>query len=144
MLFLVLGLRLSACHLDDPGQSEALLSDGVYAVTRGFGYAVADEQRILAITAKLNRAAGQLVFTLADGSQKTLSFTPRPKGQWPGDCATMSSAVLDEIADLAPAPLVLESMTFTTPLVFAKCAPGRMIVSNMYGEGSLFLVMDLK
>jgi len=105
-----------------------------------------DEQKILAITANLDRPSQQLVFTMQDGTKRTLSFTPRNESQWKGDCATMDGYVLDEVADLTPVSLQLESMTFSTPIASAKCSPNRMILSVTTSESdssSPVLVFDL-
>ncbi len=123
----------------------AELASGTYRATGAAGYAPADEAKVLAITAQLDRTAGQLVFTLADGSRKTLAFSPRPRDAWQPDCFTMTSHVLDEVADLSPAPLQLESLAFATPLVFAKCGPRRMILADAPdGSSSSWLSMDLQ
>ncbi len=125
--------------------TKAQLAAGTYKVSYGFNYAAADEEKILAITAYLDRTGQQLVFTLQDGTQRTLVFTPRDESLWQPDCYTMNSHVLCEVADLTPAPLQLESMTFNTPLVLAKCSPSRMILaSTLYEAPSLpSLVFDL-
>lgn len=122
------------------------LASGTYRAAYGAGYAPADEARVLAITATLDRAALRLVFTLADASQVEVAFAPRPAEQWQPDCYTMTSHVLDEVAELSPAPLQLESLTFATPLVFAKCGPGRMILADTTDEASAttWLAFDLQ
>ena len=115
--------------------TKAQLAAGMYKVSFGFNYATADEQKILAITADLDRTGQQLVFTMQDGTKRTLVFTSRDESQWNPDCYTMNSHILCEVADLAPAPLQLESMTFDTPLVYAKCSPSRMVLSSsLHGE----------
>lgn len=101
---------------------EARLSEGTYRVVYGDGYEAADEARLLAVRARLDRATGQLVFTMAEGSQQTLAFSPRPREQWEPDCFTMASHFENEVADLSPRPLQVESLTFATPIVFAKCS----------------------
>ncbi len=136
---LLLFLSLLSCTSDSQNQNtpkatKAQMANGTYKVSYGFNYAAADEQKILAITANLDRITNQITFSMQDGSQKALSFTPRDESQWQGDCATMSSYVLDEVADLTPVPLQLESMVFSTPLVFAKCSPNRMILSITTSE----------
>ncbi len=126
--------------------TEAQLANGTYKVSYGFNYPAADEQKILAITANLDRTSNQLTFSMQDGTQKVLSFTSRDKSQWQGDCRTMGSYVLDEVADLAPAPLQLESMVFNIPLVFAKCGPNRMILSittSQIDSSAPVLIFDL-
>jgi hypothetical protein len=121
------------------------LAEGTYGVAYGQGLPAADEAALLAVTAKLDRTAGQLVFTMADGSQQTLAFAPRPIEQWQGDCATMSGHALDEVADLSPAPLRLESLSFATPLVFAKCGPARMILADTLDpSATTWLAFDLR
>ena len=120
------------------------LADGTYRVAFGQGYEAADETRLLAITARLDRATNQLVFTLADGSKQVLAFSARPRSQWQPDCRTMSTYALDEVADLSPAPLRLESLSFLTPLVYAKCTPSRMILANDTNGISTFLALDLE
>ena len=120
------------------------LAEGTYRVVFGQGYEAADEARLLAVTARLDRATNQVVFTLANGSQQVLAFAPRPRSQWQPDCRTMSSRALDEVADLSPALLRLESLSFLTPLVYAKCTPTRMILANDVDEMATFLVLDLE
>jgi uncharacterized lipoprotein YmbA len=138
-------LSLSACSSDpEMTVTEAQLSDGKYAVAFGDGYAKADEQDILAITAEVNRSAAQVVFTLADGTAKTFRWAPRPEDQWPGDCATMNSYINGEVADLSPAPVELLSLKLDTPVVYAKCSPTRMILTNNPLWESPSLVFDLQ
>ena len=120
------------------------LAEGTYRVVFGQGYQAADEARLLAVTARLDRATNQIVFTLADGSQQMLAFSPRPRSQWQPDCFTMASHSLDEVSDLSPAPLRLESLTFPTPLVYAKYTPSRMILANDIDGMSTFLALDLE
>ncbi len=140
-------VALTACGGSTPPHTvtTASLSPGTYRAVAGAGWAPADEARMLAITALLDRAQGRLVLTLADGSQRTLAFSPRPREQWEPDCFTMSSHVLEEVADLSPAPLRLESLELLTPVAFAKCGPGRMILADApAGEPSASLVLDLQ
>jgi hypothetical protein len=153
LILLLMSVSILSCKSDSTNQNtptprvtKAQLAGGTYKVSFGFDYAIADEQKILAITANLDRTSQQLVFTMKDGTKKTTSFTPRDESQWQGDCAAMGgSYVLDEVADLAPAPLQLESMTFDTPLVYAKCSPLRMILSINTSESGTtpMLVFDL-
>jgi hypothetical protein len=141
---LVLGILLlslgSGCGKEEI--PEYSLADGAYRVSFGQGYAASDEARLLAMTARLDRASSRLVFTLADGTEQVLTFSPRPRSKWMPDCYTMSSHVLDEVADLAPAPLQLESLIFATPIVFAKCGPSRMILASDGGQETTFLALD--
>lgn len=125
-------LLLAACGGRNPDRFEvrAMMAEGNFKLAYGHGYAPADEAAILRITARLERSAGRLVFTLADGSQRTLTFAPRPPSQWKPDCFTMNSHILCEVADLAPGNLRLESMNFSSPLAFAKCDPNRIILAN--------------
>jgi hypothetical protein len=139
-------LALAACdgHATQTEQPVSL-SSGTYRATSGVGYAPADEARVLAVTAQLDRSAGRIVFTRFDGSQSELVFSPRPREQWQRDCYTMTSHTLDEVADLTPPPLQLESLTFATPVVFAKCGPGRMILADAPDEtAAALLVLDLQ
>jgi hypothetical protein len=141
------GCALIACgmHVDNGVTSTAALADGTYHVAFGSGYAPADEPAVLAVTAQLRRAEGRLVFTMRDGSQRTMVFSPRPLERWQPDCFTMGNHVLDEVADLSPAPLHVESLTFATPLVFAKCGPRRMILADAPdGAGPAWLAFDLQ
>jgi len=57
----------------------------------------------------------------------------------------MGSVVNDDVADLTPAPLVIESFQVTTPLVFAECGPTRIILptSTTYETGQPNLVLDV-
>ena len=96
------------------------------------------------MTARLERATNQIAFTLANGAQQMLAFSPRPRSQWQPDCRTMSSRALDEVADLSPAPLQLESLSFVTPIVYAKCTSSRMILANDIDDLSTFLALDLE
>lgn len=134
-------LVLSACSGAEE-VTEASIMEGRYAVAFGAGYDAQDEAKILAITAQIDRSAGDVTFTLADGTTRKLRFEPRSKDQWVEDCATMNGHALDEIADLTPAPLVLESMSFATPVLYAKCGPSRIILANGHGEDD-FLAFDL-
>lgn len=129
---------------DEQEEYPAVLAEGTYRVVFGRGYEQADEARFLAVTAQLDRAAGEITFMLSDGSHQTLSFTPRPESEWPVDCVTMKDQARDEIADLAPAPLVIETLTFTTPVVYAKCCSNWMVVANGFGEQETFLRLDLQ
>lgn len=95
-----------------------------------------------AITAVVDRKSETVVFTLADGSRKTLRIASRPKEKWQGDCATMNDAVLCEVADLSPAPLELASLTFTAPLLYAKCGPERLILAESPLEGGPFIAFN--
>ncbi len=120
------------------------LAEGTYRVAFGQGYQAVDEVLMLAVTARLDRATNQVVFTLADGSQQVRAFSPRPRSRWHPDCFTMSSHTLDEVADLSPAPLQVESITFVTPIVYAKCTTSRMILANDLDETSTLLALDLE
>lgn len=122
----------------------ASLTAGTYKVVSGRGYSPAEEARILAITARLDRDSNQLVITLSDGTQRGLQFTPRPQAQWKTDCYTMNSHIREECADLSPRPLLLESLAFATPVVYAKCAANRMILADGVNDDSRFLVLDLQ
>ena len=121
-----------------------VLVEGTYRAAFGHGYQATDEARLLAVTARLDRATNQIVFTLSNGSQQVRAFSPRPRSQWQPDCVTMSNRALDEVADLSPAPLQLESLTFVTPIVYAKCTPNRMILANDLDGTSPFLALDLE
>jgi hypothetical protein len=144
---LAAGLALLACgvHVEDEQVTTAALSDGTYRAVFGGGYAPADEAAVLAVTAQLRRADGRLVLTMANGSQQALAFSPRPRQRWQPDCFTMGGHALDEVADLSPAPLHVESLTFATPVVFAKCGPQRMILADSPGAvGPMWLAFDLQ
>lgn len=139
------GLLVICCGRSTNSQIEytAILADGSYRAKFGGGYDPADEPSLLAITAHLDNAGKELVFYLADGSQQTATFSSRPRSQWQKDCYTIASHSLDEVADLSPAPLQLvKSLTFNSPLAFAKCAPERMIITDDYSDGSKFIAFD--
>lgn len=146
LLLVLLLAWLTGCGEERRSLNEypVALAEGTYRVTFGQGYQAADEARLLAVLARLDRATNQIVFTLAGGSQQVLAFSPRPRSQWHGDCRTMSSFARDEVADLSPAPLRLESLSFLTPLVYAKCTPSRMILANDIDGMSTFLALDLE
>jgi hypothetical protein len=137
---------VTACGTGDKADRVDLvaLSDGTYRVVFGHGYQAADEARLLAVTATLDRATSRLVFTMADGSKQWLGVTFSPRSEWRPDCFTMASHSLDEVATLTPAPLQLESLTFATPVVYAMCGPTRMILSNAPGTATPFLALDLQ
>ena len=138
-------LALSGCgYLDDDIRIfSASLADGTYRARFVGGHDPAEEADLLAITARLDRAAGTLVLTLGDGSQRTLGFAPRPRAQWQPDCRTMASMFENEVADLSPAPLQLGSLSFATPLVHAKCGPSRMILADSPAEpAAVYLILD--
>ena len=115
---------------------EVLLADGTYAVNDP-----GQPDEVRAITAQVDRAAGQITFTLADGSRRAQAFTPRPKAEWLGACATMAGYTLDEVSDLTPAPLALGPITFQTPLVFPMCSANRFILADDL-SGMTGLVFD--
>jgi hypothetical protein len=143
-LFCVLLALITGCGQEGDRVYPVALSDGTYRVAFGKGYSPTDEARVLAVTARLDRTNSRLVFTLTDGSVRTLSFSPRPRGEWQPDCFTMSSHYLEEVAEVEPAPLQLESLTFATPVIFPKCGPQRMILSNATLDESAFLAFDLQ
>jgi hypothetical protein len=143
MFVALLVTGVTACGAGDRVDLVAL-SDGTYRVVFGQGYQAADESRLLAMTATLDRATSRLVFTMADGSKQWLSVAFSPRSGWHPDCFTMSSHSLNEVATLAPAPLQLESLTFATPVVYAMCDPNRMILSNAPGASTPFLALDLQ
>lgn len=120
------------------------ISNGTYRAAFGQGYLPADGSKVLAVRATLDRAASRLVFTMADGSQQTLTVSFRPRSQWQADCYTMSNHTLNEVADLSPAPLQIESMSFATPVVFPKCSARRLILSGAPGYETYFLAFDLQ
>ena len=134
---LLLGAALAGCVDPNYTVHTASLADGTYRVSDP-----GQPPAVQAITARLDRAAGQLTFTLADRSVVVTAFAPRPSTQWHGDCTTMASHWQDEVADLTPAPLSLEALTFPTPLVFAKCSPDRMILASDLTEQGTILVLD--
>ncbi len=150
---MMLAVALVACGRGNSSEppladttTKVVLAKGTYKVSFGQGYAAADEQKLLAITAALDRTGQQLVFTMQDGTKKALNFAPRDQSQWMLDCYTMRSHYLDEVADLTPAPLQLESMTFNAPLVYAKCSQYRMILSDTLREtsGKPALILDFQ
>lgn len=116
-----------------PNVMKAQLASGTYKVTSAANFPTQDEQQLYAITANLDRASNKLVLTLQDGSTRNLSFVPRGESQWQQDCAVMGGYALDEVADLNPVPLQLDSVNFSTPLVYAKCSSTRMILTTQLG-----------
>jgi hypothetical protein len=141
LLLFASGMRCASPE-DERTAYPVALSDGTYRATYGQGLPAADEARLLAVTATLDRAGGRLAFTLADGSQRVMTFSPRPRDQWKADCATMRSWVVEEVADLSPAPLRLESLVLETPVVFAKCDPRVMILANGPRDEDAFLKLE--
>jgi hypothetical protein len=120
------------------------ISNGTYRAAFGQGYLPTDESKVLAVSATLDRATGRLVFTMANGSQQIRTLSFRPKSQWNADCYTMSSHTLNEVADLSPAPLRIESMSFATPVVYPKCSAQRLILSAAPGDQTSFIAFDLQ
>lgn len=120
------------------------ISNGTYRAVFAKGYLPTDEAKVLAVVATLDRAAGRLVFTMADGSRQTVTASFRPQSQWHADCPTMDGRALNEVADLSPAPLRIESMSFATPVVVPKCAAGRLILSAAPGDETTFIAFDLQ
>lgn len=139
---LTAALLSAGCGGGNGGKFEvrAVMAEGTFKVASGQGYAPADEAAILRITARLDRSADRLVFTLADGTQRSMPFSSRPPSQWKPDCYTMNSHILCEVADLGPGPLQLLSLSFSTPLVYAKCDPKRVILANTGFDQSVSLV----
>ncbi len=139
-------LVIAGCSGSEKAQEHPVsLPDGSFRVAFVMGAPAADEARLLAMTARLDRTAGRLLLDLSDGSQRSLTVTFRPRSAWWTDCYTMSSHTLDEVADLAPAPLELEGLVFATPLIFAKCSPERMILADEGpGDGDAGVAFDLQ
>jgi hypothetical protein len=118
------------------------LAAGTYKVAYGIGVPADAEKRLLAATATLDRNGKLLTLTLQDGTRTVLTFAPRPRDQWKNDCYTMNSYVPCEVADLAPGPLKLDALTFSTPRVTAKCSSSRMILADNDSEAGPLLVFD--
>lgn len=137
---------LSNC--DEPSPAEVVpvsLTEGTYRVVGGQGYTQEEQARLFAMTAQLDRANARIVFTMEDGSQKPATLLPRPPERWEPGCWTMGGHSLNEVADLSPAPLQLESLTFVTPLVHAYCSPARMVLADAYGDAQgPWLAFDLQ
>lgn len=141
-----LGLALGAC--DGEEVYPIAMQDGRYAFSPGVAFVPVDEARLRATTARLDRAGGTFVITLPDGAQQTLAVAFRPRSQWAPDCVTMSGHALEEIADLSPAPLVIDGHAFQTPLIYAVCWHGRIILADRHHSQDLqgeapSLVLDL-
>ncbi len=132
---LLVAFAVAGCQPEDDEQREypVLLDEGTYHFSFG-AIDPADEARFAAVTARLDRTVGELTFTGSDGSSQTLTFTPRPRSEWVTDCWTMKDHALDELADLGPAPLVVETLTFTTPMVYAKCCSNWLVVADAYDD----------
>lgn len=138
-------LAVAACGLFDGEREDPVaIPDGTFRVVDVVGVPEADRAPLLAITARVVRATGQLVFTLADSSRLTAAMAFRPKSGWERACPTMSSHSLNEVADLSPAPLQLGAVTFATPLVYVYCSPSRLILSDAFSGAGPFLVFDLQ
>lgn len=133
----------AGCEARQNEERVVTLADGRYRAVSGRGYRAADEALVVATTARLDRATSSLLVTLADGSERSLRFAPRPEERWLADCYTMASHSLNEVADLTPAPLDLYSFHLATPIAYAKCASDRMILANAPGDESTFLTLDL-
>lgn len=118
---------------DDQAEQESIpteLAAGLYKVSYGMNYDTADEQKLLAVTAAIDRSEKKIIFTMQDSSQKVLSFTARDKSQWTAGCLVIGKYYLEEVADLTPGPLHIESLVFDTPLVRAVCSPNRMVLTT--------------
>jgi hypothetical protein len=139
---LLLFAGLAGCGDGGDKVDPVTISDGFYAVIGGRGYLASDEAKVLAVTARLDRTAGSLVLTMADGSQQALTISFRPQGEWRADCYTMNSHSLNELAELSPAPLQVESMSFARPVVFPKCNAQRLILSSAPGDEAYYLALD--
>jgi hypothetical protein len=139
-------LALGGCHASSSDADEvptASLADGTYHVIDIVGSVQpGEEANLLAMSARLNRAAGTLVLTLADGTQRTLTFAPRRRSSWRSDCFTMASHIDNEVADLSPAPLALGSLTFASPVAYPKCSEGRILLSAEPDEVPPLIVLD--
>jgi hypothetical protein len=124
----VLGLiAVSAvgCSVDQWVEVEA----GVYTVVREArttDLAAAREVQRL----EIDREAGQMVFTLVDGSEIASSFVSRERAAWPEGCPTNIQSTRMEVLEIAEDPLVLGETIFYQPVLVRDCPrePVRLVL----------------
>jgi hypothetical protein len=136
LVVLVAVALLTGCSLDRWVEVEA----GGYAVDREMGTAAgaaALEVRRLVV----DRKAGQMVFTLIDGSEVTTSFVSRERTAWPEGCPTNIQSTRMEVLEIAEDPLILGSTAFDRPVLVRDCPaePVRLVLrqdGEMGGAGT--------
>jgi hypothetical protein len=133
---LVAGALLAGCSMDRWVEVE----DGEYAVVRELGdtngAAVREVPRL-----EIDREAGQMVFTLVDGSRITVSFVARDRAAWPAGCPTNIQSTRMEVLEIAADPLSLGSTEFRQPVLVRDCPrkPVRLVLredGKMGGAGT--------
>jgi hypothetical protein len=137
---LALALAGTSCGGGDDVWGTFPLTDGTYAATAVHGHDPADEAKLRSVTAALDLGAGTVTLRLADGTQRVLEVTPR--AGWISACPTMSSHARLQAADLSPAPLQVESMTFVAPMIQTYCWSGRLLLSDDPPSQDFMLVFD--
>jgi hypothetical protein len=134
---------LAGCGPTNQTQTEAPIESGSFITVYTSTVSPDKWDATQNVTADVDRVSETVVFTLPDSTKLSLKITARPKDQWRGDCATMDSVVLSEIASISPAPVTLAGLTFTTPALYAKCGPDRLVLveSNSIDTGA-FVAFD--
>lgn len=133
---LLTGTLLTGCSMDRWVEVE----DGEYAIVRELEVtdtAAGREVRRL----EIDREAGQMVFTLVDGSRIASSLVARDRAAWPAGCPTNIQSTRMEVLEIAEDPLRLGSTTFRQPVLVRDCPrePVRLVLredGEMGGGGT--------
>jgi hypothetical protein len=123
---------VTGCALD----RWAGVEPGTYTVVRSAGRAsetAAREIRKL----EIDREAETATFTLVDGSQVAVSFTPRDRSDWPAGCPSNVNNTRMEVLDLGRDTLTIGPLTFTDPLLVRDCPPEPVHVVLREGAGEI-------
>jgi len=137
----------AACSSADqaPIVTPVAIADGRYVVVGSQGFPPADQPLLQQVGLTVDMAAGTaLLWTSAPGPI-WLTVASRPQDGWKADCFTMAGHALDEVADLSPAPLPIESLAFSAPVLYPKCAADRLILADgtdAEQAGGALLVLD--
>lgn len=77
----------------------------------------------------------QVTFTPKSGPPVTRAAKGWPKDKWPNLCPAGMRAILPEVLELGPAPLVLGAVEVKNPVVVADCRGGTGLdVKSLRGE----------
>jgi len=117
---------------------------GRYVVEELYGHDPMDEDLLRAIEMVLDRDAGTVVFELQDGTHVTAN--PSIRADLLGCCCTMEDCLWGEVADMDVDPLVLESMSFSAPILVVSLydTNGEVLLREDDGSFDLYAYADVK
>ncbi len=111
-------VMLTGCSADRWSSVEP----GKYAVANRAGtanvIALAEIQKL-----EIDRDKRLATFTLVDGSESIVSFTPRDRAVWPSGCPANINSTRMEVLDIEENLLTVGSITFSNPALVRDCPP---------------------